>query len=99
MSVRIVIDSACDLPKSTADHLGLVYVPMRTIFDGKEYLDGVELEPRQFYERLIETVALPTTSQVPPSDFESAFESVVEQGDTAVCITVSSELSGTYRAR
>lgn len=98
MSVQIVIDSACDLPKRTADNLGLIYVPMRTIFDGKEYLDGIDIEPRQFYEKLIESDVLPTTSQVPPSDFEAAFESIVAQGDTAVCITVSSELSGTYQS-
>lgn len=98
MSVRIVIDSACDMPKSMADELDLVYLPMRTIFDGEEYLDGVTMQPAQFYERLIESDTLPTTSQVPPADFEQAFEEAVNQGDTVLCITVSSELSGTYQS-
>ena len=43
MSVKIVIDSACDLPKNTADVLGFAYVPMRTIFGQEEYLDGITL--------------------------------------------------------
>ncbi|MBR6571297.1 MAG: DegV family protein [Clostridia bacterium] len=98
MSVRIVIDSACDLPKSTADQLGLVYMPMRTIIGQREYLDGIELTGAQFYEKLIETDETPKTSQIPPSDFEAVFEEAVEAGDTVLCITVSSGLSGTYQS-
>ena len=98
MSVQIVIDSACDLPKSTADHLGIHMLPLRTILDGVEYLDGVELDGSAFYEKLIETDAAPKTSQVPPADFEKAFAKIVEAGDTALCITVSSGLSGTYQS-
>lgn len=98
MSVQIVIDSACDLPKRTADELGLHFVSMRTLFDGVEYLDGVTLTGPEFYQKLIESDALPTTSQVPPADFEEIFEKIVSQGDTALCITVSSRLSGTYQS-
>lgn len=94
MSVQIVIDSACDLPAQTAQNLGLTLLPLRTIFDGQEYLDGVELTPRQFYEKLIETDLTPTTSQVPPADYETAFEKLTANGDTVLCITVSSQLSG-----
>ena len=94
MSVRIITDSACDLPLQTADELGLTVIPLRTIFDGQEYLDGVTLTPRQFYEKLIETDLTPTTSQVPPADYEAAFEQAVANGDTVLCITVSSQLSG-----
>lgn len=98
MSVQIVIDSACDMPKSTADSLGLHYMPMRTIFGSEEYLDGVTLTGEQFYEKLIETDEAPKTSQVPPADFEAAFEKITAAGDTALCITVSSKLSGTYQS-
>lgn len=98
MSVQIVIDSACDLPKGTADNLGLVYLPMRTIFDQEEYLDGITLDGEQFYEKLIETDIAPKTSQIPPADFEAAFEKIVSAGDTVLCITVSSKLSGTYQS-
>ena len=98
MSVQIVIDSACDMPKSTADNLGLHYLPLRTIFEDQEYLDGVTLTGEEFYEKLIETDATPKTSQIPPADFEAAFEKIVEAGDTALCITVSSQVSGTYQS-
>jgi len=98
MSVRIVVDSACDLPKSTAESLGLTYLPLRTILGQEEYLDGITMTPRQFYERLIETDVTPTTSQIPPADYEAAFREIVEGGDTALCITVSAKLSGCYQS-
>lgn len=98
MSVQIVIDSACDMPKSTADTLGLTYLSMRTIFGSEEYLDGVTMTGEQFYEKLIETDEPPKTSQIPPADFEKAFEKITDAGDTALCITVSSGLSGTYQS-
>jgi len=98
MSVQIVIDSACDLPKSTADAFGLHYLPMRTIFDDREYLDGITMTGEQFYEKLIETDEAPKTSQIPPADFEAVFEQITAKGDTALCITVSSSLSGTYQS-
>ena len=96
MSVRIVIDSACDLPKSTAENAGLTYLSLRTILGQEEYLDGVTMTPKEFYEKLIETDLSPTTSQIPPADYEAAFREIIEGGDTALCITVSSKLSGCY---
>ncbi len=98
MSVQIVIDSASDMTKEQADELGLYYMPMRTILGTQEYLDGVTMTGEMFYERLIETDIAPKTSQVPPADFEEAFESIVSAGDTALCITVSSAVSGTYQS-
>lgn len=94
MSVRIIIDSASDLPAQTAKDLGLTILPLRTIFDNKEYLDGITLTPHQFYEKLIETDLTPTTSQIPPADYEAAFEQATANGNTVLCITVSSKLSG-----
>lgn len=94
MSVRIIIDSASDLPAQTAKDLGLTILPLRTIFDNEEYLDGITLTPHQFYEKLIETDLTPTTSQIPPADYEAAFEQATANGNTVLCITVSSKLSG-----
>ena len=98
MSVQIVIDSACDLPVHTARELGITMLPLRTIFGDEEYLDGIDLTPRQFYEKLIESDVHPTTSQVPPDAYEQAFEKIVNAGDTALCITVSSRLSGCFQS-
>lgn len=98
MSVRIIIDSASDLTKERADALGLDFLPLKTIFGNEEYLDGITLSHEAFYEKLIEGDCMPTTSQIAPHDFEQVYASVKENGDTAVVITLSSKLSGTFQS-
>ena len=89
MSVRIIVDSASDLTKERADALNLDYMPLKTIFGETEYLDGVTISHKEFYEKLIECGTIPTTSQVSPHDFEAKFKEVKEAGDTAVVICLS----------
>lgn len=98
MSVRIIIDSACDLTKAQADELQTTFLPLKTIFGEEEFLDGITLSHKQFFEKLVESDCMPTTSQIPPHDFETVFSQVKEAGDTAVVITLSSKLSGTYQS-
>lgn len=98
MSVKIICDSASDISLEQAKEWGVTVLPLKTIWEGKEYLDGVTMEPHEFYERLIETDELPTTSQVTPYEFQEAFKQVIEEKNTAVCLTVSSKLSGTYQS-
>lgn len=98
MSVRIIIDSACDLSKEKADQMHLDYMPLKTMFRDQEFLDGITISHQEFFERLVESDTLPTTSQIPPYEYEQIFSSVAEGGDTAVCITLSSKLSGSYQS-
>lgn len=79
MSIRIIIDSASDLTKEQADKLGLDFLPLKTIFGTEEYLDGITLSHQQFYEKLIESDCMPTTSQIPPHDFEQLYADVKEK--------------------
>ena len=98
MAIRLIVDSASDILPEEATARGLVHLPMTVYFGEKEYADAVNLTHREFYEKLIESDVLPTTSQIPPSVFEATFEQIVSAGDTAVVITVSSKLSGTYQS-
>ena len=94
--VRILTDSASDL---TAPYPpDLTVLPLRVLFGEREYLDGVNLDHRQFYELLIESDDLPTTSQLSPAHFEAAFRAAVDAGEDVVCITLSSKLSGTCQS-
>ncbi len=96
MSVRIITDSTVDLPESKRQAVTAVPLPVR--FGDEEFLDGVTLTKRQFYEKLAQSDALPTTSQASPASFQKVFEEVTRAGDTAVVITLSSKLSGTYQS-
>ena len=98
MAVQIIIDSGADITPAEAKELGVVHIPLKVLFGTEEYKDAVTLSHHEFYEKLIESDILPTTCQVPPADFEDAYEIVRMQKDTAVMITLSSKLSGTFQS-
>jgi DegV family protein with EDD domain len=98
MAVQFIIDSASDILPEEARTLGLVHLPLTVRFGDREYADSVDLSHRGFYEMLIESDTLPTTSQISPAVFQAAYERVIAKGDTAVVITLSSKLSGTYQS-
>ncbi|MBR3689560.1 MAG: DegV family protein [Eggerthellaceae bacterium] len=98
MSVRIVVDSAADLSSEYAAENGIAIVSLKTIFPDGEYVQGVNLSIDEFYEKLIESTEIPRTSQATPFDFAQVFEELTLAGDTAVVITLSSKLSGTYES-
>ena len=96
MSVRIVVDSTADLREEVAKQITVV--PLTIRFGEEEYIDGVTIDSKGFYEKLIESDVLPTTSQATPCNFEDVFRPMVEAGDTVVALTVSAKLSGTYQS-
>ena len=96
MSVKIVVDSTADLAADIRENLCVV--PLTVHFGDEEYIDGVTITHQSFYEKLIETDVLPSTSQATPAAFEEVFRRITENGDDAVVITVSSTLSGTYQS-
>ena len=98
MAVRILSDSACDIPQSEAKKMGVTVLPLKTIIDGVEYLDGVTITTEEFYEKLATCRTLPTTSQLPPAEFGDAFRAAAAGGDETVVITLSGKLSGTLQS-
>ena len=99
MSVRIVTDSAADLPAAEVERLGLEVVPLSIRFGADEYTDGVDLSVSQFYDKLASSSDLPETSAPAPGLFEAAFRRQAEAGaDAVVCINLSSGLSATFQS-
>ena len=94
MGVMIVADSASEVSQETAKEWGIKILPLKIRFGEEEYLDGVTLSNRTFYEKLIESDELPKTSQISPADYEECFRSAVDEGDEVVCLTISSGVSG-----
>ena len=94
--VKLMIDSASDISKEEADKLGIIFLPIEVRFTDKEYMDGVDLLPEQFYEMLKGCKELPKTSQINPFRYEEEFEKATKNGDEVICITLSSKISGTY---
>ncbi|WP_295740882.1 DegV family protein [uncultured Oscillibacter sp.] len=96
MKIRIITDSAADLPQPCRPELTIL--PMTVTFGTEQFLDGVDLTHRQFYEKLIEGDILPTTSQINPAQFEEAFRQAGEAGEAVVAVLLSSKLSGTCQS-
>ena len=96
MSVQIIVDSTVDMPDRVKDCFRIV--PLTVHFGNEEFIDGVTIDKARFYERLVESDVLPTTSQATPAAFQKVFEEVTAAGDSAVVITISSKLSGTYQS-
>ena len=96
MSTRILVDSTADMNPAVRDQV--MVVPLTIHFGEEEYVDGVDITGQEFYEKLIESEVLPTTSQATPFAFQEAFQEAVDAGDTVVALTLSASLSGTYQS-
>ena len=96
MKTRIIVDSTVDLLQEYKERVNVV--PLTVSFGEEEFIDGVTIDNKTFYEKLVESDVLPTTSQANPDAFMNEFEKVKEAGESAVVITLSSKLSGTYQS-
>ena len=96
MSVKIIVDSTADITPEVAARVGIVRLTVH--FGDREYVSGVDIDAQKFYEMLVESDVLPTTSQATPFAFSEAFEKAVEEGCDVVCLTCASALSGTHQS-
>ena len=96
MKTRIIVDSTADLVPEVQKRVHIV--PLTVHFGQEEYVDGVTIDHKAFYEKLIESDVLPTTSQATPNDFAVEFEKAKEAGEAAIVITLASKFSGTCQS-
>lgn len=96
MKIRIVTDSSADLMPDIKERVTVL--PLTVRFGSDEFLDGVTIGHKEFYERLVESSELPTTSQITPQTFSDAFSRAISAGETVIAITLSSKLSGTFQS-
>ena len=94
--LRIITDSGSDFCQPFPKNLTVI--PLTIHFGEEEYRDGETIDHKTFYEKLISGKELPTTSLIPPGEFESAFKKASENGETVIAIVLSSKLSGTYQS-
>ena len=96
MKTRIIVDSTADIVPEIKERVHTV--PLTVHFGNEEYIDGITIDHKTFYEKLIESDVLPTTSQATPDAFIKEFEKAKKAGDSAVVITLASKFSGTYQS-
>lgn len=93
--IALITDSTCDLPRNILESLNARVLPLKIIYPGRVYSDGVDIEPREVYDRMPGQV--PTTSMPSPEEARALLEKLHDENFThAVAIHISSGLSGTY---
>lgn len=91
--IRVVTDSACDLPQADVERYGITVVPLVVVFGKEEYPDRF-LPPEQYWAKAAQVH--PQTSQPSPGAFAAAYRPIIEAGDDVFCITITGKHSGTY---
>lgn len=98
INIKLVCDSLADLPKELIKKYDIEVVPLSILFNGKEYIDGVDITKDEFYKMLRESKDLPKTSQVTYMSFKNTFERLIDEGNDILYIGGSSNISGTYQS-
>src|SRR5512136_1675376 len=95
--IAIVTDSTSFLPTELVKQYNLTIAPLIVIWDEKNFHDGVDIHPTEFYVRLKSSKTMPSTYQVSVGVMHSVFQNLVDQGYDVLGIFISSKLSGTIQ--
>jgi DegV family protein with EDD domain len=97
--IRIVTDSACDLPDELANDLGISIVPLSIRFGDREYVDRRDFTPAEFWQMSAASDVLPSTAAPAPGAFETEFRRLAAEGASGiVCVNISAGLSATMQS-
>jgi DegV family protein with EDD domain len=96
--VAVITDSTAYLPNEILNKYHITIIPLSIIWEDNNYLDGVDIQPSEFYIRLSNSKVMPTTSQVTIAAMKNTFESLLEQGYDVLGIFISSKFSGTVQS-
>jgi DegV family protein with EDD domain len=93
--VAFVIDSSTYLPADLAGDFPISVTPLMLIWSGEELRDGVDIEPREFYQRLSVAKEMPSTSQPSPAVVKEHYDRWLAEGYEVLSVFISSKFSGT----
>ncbi|MFH1446245.1 MAG: DegV family protein [Chloroflexota bacterium] len=93
--IAIVTDSSANIPPELLSQYNITIVPLVLIWDEKIYQDGIDIQANEFYDKLVQSDTIPTTSQATIPTFMKNFKYLSEQGFDILTIVISSKLSGT----
>lgn len=95
--IKIVTDSACDIPKEEEAQYGIEILSFPVAVEDKSYMERVDFTNEEFYEILETCSSIPATSQVTHIRFEELFERTFEEGYTdLIYVSINGTGSNTY---
>ena len=97
--IALITDSTCDVPQELIDQYGILMVPHYVIWGDEQFLDRVNLQPVDFYQRIETDPVRPTSSQATSQGFTEKYNQAITNGaQEIVVITISSAMSGAFQA-
>jgi DegV family protein with EDD domain len=94
--VGIITDSTACIPEELVVKYNIGVMPIQIIFEGKSYLDGIDISPGEVYRIMRQQENLPTTSTPSAGEFLDAYRRMSEQVESVLCITLTSLQSKIY---
>ena len=96
--IKLITDSAADIPRPIREELGIQVLPFPIVMGDREYKDGFDFTPQEFYQMLLSAPQIPTHAQLNPYLFSQCFEQAFEQGYTDLIYTcINSKGSATFQ--
>ncbi len=92
--VAVLTDSNSGITQEQAAELGVYVVPMPFYIDGRQYLEGINLSQKEFYDLLVNDADI-STSQPSIGEIQNKYDELLKEYDEIVFIPMSSGLSGT----
>ena len=102
LKYKIITDSSSSITQEEADKMGIIVLPLTLSYNGKEYMDGIDITTDEFYEMIFseenKKAPFPKSSMVGPNVFKETFEKLLKEGYTPVVLPIAKVLSGTYQS-
>jgi DegV family protein with EDD domain len=96
--IKILADTTSTISVAEAQELGIYYLPQIIVFDDKSYRDDTEITTEVFLSKLRKSTTLPKTAAPPPALYTPIYEEIFKNGDSALVLTPSAKVSGTFRS-
>jgi DegV family protein with EDD domain len=96
--IKIIADTTCGLPLDILKQAGIEILPQIITFGNETFRDDTDMDTESFLEKLRASKSLPGTAAPPPALYTPIFDNLLAAGDTALVITPSAKVSGTFRS-
>ena len=94
--IKICTDSCVDINKNQIEENNIYVFPLSIILGDKEYLDGVDISPKDIFSYVEKTGQLPKTAARSIEDFKAFFSDLLKDGSEVIYMGISSKLSSAF---
>ena len=91
--VAVVTESVSSLPRELAASLDIEVIPVPFSYAGRDYLDGENITPGEFYDVLRPDLPPARTSSPSPGAYMEVFKRLCDAGLDVLCITATGKIA------